>query len=113
MPCARAHTLRISREVDFDVLTFEPVGREIASAEFVSETVTHLTHLQLADALVAVILGKNQCELQTLLRGGNNLSRIHEIRAVPDEDVNFSAWLRHAYADSCGQLIAHARTAKL
>ena len=81
-------------------------------AELVAEADPGAPHLEPADALVAVVLGDDDGDLQALLNRGHQLGRVHQVRAVADQDEDLAVGLSQADAQAGGDLVAHARVAE-
>ena len=81
--------------------------------ELVAEADAGSPHLQPADALVAVVFGDDDRDLEVLLERSHQLGRVHQVGAVADEDIDLALGLCQADAEAGRHLIAHAGVAKL
>src|SRR5438105_4553066 len=113
VPGPGAEALGILCQVDLNVLALEAVRPGIAVPELIAEADAGSPHLQPADALVAMVFGDDDRDLEILLPRGHQLGRVHEVSAVADKDIDLALRLSQADAEAGGNLVAHARVAKL
>ena len=66
-----------------------------------------------ADRGEAVVLDEHHDDLDPLLDGGHQLGRHHQVGAVADHHEHVAVRARHPYAESAGDLVAHAGVAVL
>src|SRR6266852_4041114 len=63
---------------------------------------------QAADTGEPVIVEQHNVEFHFFLERRDDLLRHHEIRAISDQDIDFTARVCHFHAHSAGDLVAHA-----
>src|SRR5262249_2581186 len=113
IPGAHAEALRIACVVDFEVVSLEAIGRAVAAAKLIAEADPRAPHLEPPYAPISVVHGNDDGNFEPLLKRSHELSRVHQVRAIADQDVALSLRLRHAHAKTGGDFIAHARIAEL
>src|SRR5262249_14328812 len=113
VPGPGPEALGVPGQVDRDVFTLQPVGRRVAVAELVAEADAGPPHLEPPDALVAVVLGEHNGDLEPFLHGGHQLGRVHQVGPVADEDKDLALGLGQPDTQAGRDLVAHARIAEL
>src|SRR5579871_1702068 len=101
-PRAGAEALGVLGEVDAHELTVEAARGLLTAAELVAEAVPVRIELQAPNALVAVVLGDDDGDLQPFLHGGFQLGGVHQVGAVADEDIDLAVGLCQAHAEAAG-----------